>query len=255
MGVSSNPLAAFDRLYNRAPRRWLVALLVGYLVAGGSFAYFTPPWQAPDEPAHYNYIAHIAITGTLPVLQMGDYNQEKLAKLLDSNFLRRLPPTVLRYENYQPPLYYLLLTPIYWLSGGSLLALRLFGVMLGAVTIVFLYISLTLVFPGKTLIPLGAAAFSALLPMHMAMAAAVNNDGLAELLLMASMLTLLLWMRQRFYGKPAQRRHLLLLGVLLGLGMLTKIYAYLMLPLVVAAVVVVTWLTPRVQSSLRDPVP
>ena len=255
-------LAAFDRLYIQQPVRWLVALLAAYLVAGTCFAYYTPPWQSPDEPAHYNYVAHIAKTLTLPVLQMGDYNQEKIQNLLDTKFVRKLSPGYLRYEFYQPPLYYLLATPIFWVSGGSLLALRLFGVLLGALTILLLYLCLSLVFPGKTLIPLGAAAFSALLPMHMAMAASVNNDGLAELLMMASMLILLQWMRHRFYELQAapdeQRRphnhQLLWLGLLLGLGMLTKIYAYLVLPLVLAVVVVVIWLTPRMQAARLETV-
>lgn len=261
--VPVNPLVAFDRLYIRAPKVWLAVLLVAYLVAGASFANATPTWQAPDEPAHYNYVVHIAETGTLPVLEMGDYNQHKLDNLLQTNFLRRLSPAVLRYENYQPPLYYLLVTPIYWMSDGDLFAMRLFSVALGAVTIFLLYLCLTLVFPGKALIPLGAAAFSALLPMHLAMASAVNNDGLAELLLMASMLVLLKWMRRRFYGADAytqdglgrgDTRQLLCLGVLMGLGMLTKIYAYLMLPLVLAVIFVVTWLTPRIHASAHGAV-
>lgn len=236
-----------------------MALLVAYLVAGSLFAYYTPNWQAPDEPAHFNYVAHIAKTTTLPVLQMGDYNQRKLDNLLQTHFLRRLSPAVLRYENYQPPLYYLLVTPIYWVSNGDIFAMRLFGVAIGALNILLLYLCLALVFPGKNLIPLGAAAFSGLLPMHMAMAAAVNNDSLAELLLLASMLMLLQWMRHRFYEthpskRRSQKQQLIWLGILMGLGMLTKIYAYLMLPLVLAVVVVVTWLAPRIQSTPRESV-
>ena len=267
MRLPVNPLAAFDHLYIQSPKRWLVALLVSYLIAGSLFAIYTPPWQVPDEPAHYNNVAHIAKTVTLPVLHMGDYNQEKLQNLLDTKFVRKLSPGYLRYEAYQPPLYYLVATPIFWLSDGSLLALRLFGVLLGALSVLLLYLCLALVFPGKSLIPLGAAAFSALLPMHMAMAAAVNNDGLAELLMMASMLMLLQWMRHRFYetgtvaeslaGMQASKRRpqshqLLWLGILMGLGMVTKIYAYLMLPVVVAVIVVVVWMTPRMQENPRE---
>jgi hypothetical protein len=265
-------LAAFDCLYVQSPKRWLVLLLLVYLVAGSMFAYYTPPWQAPDEPAHYNYVAYIAKTVTLPMLQMGDYNQETLNNLLATKFVLKLSPGHLRYESYQPPLYYLLATPIFWLSHGSLLALRLFGVLLGALTVLLLYLCLALVFPGKVLIPLGAAAFSALLPMHMAMAASVNNDGLAELLLMATMLMLLQWMRHRFYASDEARSQsmefvaggkswrrpqsyqLLWIGILFGLGMLTKIYAYLMLPLALAVVVVVTWLSPRAPATLRESV-
>lgn len=251
----------FDSLYIRTPRRWLVALLAAYLVAGGFFALLTPPWQAPDEPAHYNYVAHIATHLRLPRLAEGDYDQEKLDYLLNSKFAPKLSTEGLRYENYQPPLYYLVVTPIYWLTGGSIYALRLFGLLMGMGTIVLLYLCLELVFPGKTLIPLGAAAFAALLPMHIAVAAAVTNDGLAELLMMAAMLVLLRWMRARFYAdedpNPAQarrqgrrgRQQLALLGVLLGLGMLTKIYAYMLLAIALVVVVVVVWLRPRVPAA------
>lgn len=257
--------AAFDRLYIQTPRRWMALLLAAYLVAASLFAILTPAWQAPDEPAHYNYVAHIAAGLGLPVLRAGDYDQEKLDILLSTKFAPKLSTASLRYESYQPPLYYLLVTPVFWLSGGSLVALRLFGVLIGMLSILLLYLCLELVFPGKTLIPLGAAAFSALLPMHMAMAAAVNNDGLAELLLLAAMLVLLHWMRDRYYdryydGSAAlpralvlfaarrERHHLLVLGVLMGLGLLTKIYAYMLLPIVVAVVVVVSWLRPRVRG-------
>ena len=116
-----------------------------------------------------------------------------------------------------------------------------------------------LVFPKKTLIIVGATAFVALLPMHVALFAAVNNDGLAEMLVMASMLILLYWMRGRFYfGSESsdsvgnitvlsarERQQLLLLGLLLGLGMLTKIYAYILTPIALAVIVSILWLEPR----------
>ncbi len=163
----------------------------------------------------------------------------------------------MRYEAYQPPLYYLAATPIFWLTDGSLLALRLFGVAIGAIATVLLYTCLALVFPGKTLVPLGAAAFAALLPMHMAMAAAVNNDGMAEMLVLATTLVLLGWMRRHFYAgdgetPPHQTRRMLLLALLLGLGMATKIYAYLFLPVVVLVVGLVTWLRPRLHPGTPD---
>jgi 4-amino-4-deoxy-L-arabinose transferase-like glycosyltransferase len=151
----------------------------------------------------------------------------------------------LRYESYQPPLYYLLATPVYWVSEGSLLALRLFNVVLGAVTLALMVRSLELVFGGKPLITVSATAFAALLPMHVALTAAVNNDVLAELLVMLSLLLLLQWMRHRFseQGLPPkkERRQLLALGIALGLGLLTKIYGYALLPVCLATIVAVVW--------------
>jgi hypothetical protein len=256
---------AFDSLYVQRPRRWLVAILVAYLVAAGLFAALTPAWQAPDEPAHYNYIKHIATTGSLPVLEMGDYDQVELIYLLAQRFPATAPIDGIRYESYQLPLYYLTAAPIYWFGGGSLLTLRIFNIFLGLVSLLFLFLCLELVFPGKPLIPLGATAFAAFLPMHVAVNASVNNDVLAELLTLASALVLLHWMRPYFYPPGVRaprahaaggraggnrqsphprhhdRNHLLLLGVLLGLGMLTKIYAYALLPMFAAVIVWTIW--------------
>ena len=97
------------------------------------------------------------------------------------------------------------------------------------------------------------------------MSAAVNNDGLAQLLLLAAMLVLLRWMRHRFY-EPIQRGGdttsdqvdpwrrgdwpvLLVLGILLGLGMLTKIYAYMALALCAGMVGLTVWLRPRARCA------
>ncbi len=251
-------LAAFDTLYIRHPRRWLAAILLAYVAAAVLFATVTPAWQAPDEPAHYNYVTFIAQTGTLPVLRDGDYNQALLDQLLSNRFAApAAAPAALRYEAHQPPLYYLLATPVYWLSDGALWAMRLFSILIGAASILLLYLSLELVFPGKPLIVVGGTAFAALLPMHVALSAAVNNDGLAEALILAAMLVLLDWLRRQFYGDAGDaagetvaasddagtaaarrsRRQLLLLGVLLGLGMLTKVYAYMLAPIVVLVTV------------------
>jgi hypothetical protein len=121
----------------------------------------------------------------------------------------------------------------------------------------------------------GATAFSALLPMHVAMTVAVNNDTLAELLLVAAMLVLLYWMRHEFYlgsgrvgpadGDPApsytgivrtwredgQSRRLGWLGLLIGLGLITKIYAYLLFPICVATVIIVRWQLQRNNQGSR----
>ena len=122
-------------------------------------------------------------------------------------------------------------------------------------TIILLYLCLELVFPSKPLISVSAASFAAMLPMHVAMTASVNNDVLSELLLMATMLALLHWMQGQYYAdqtpaQPAQRRQLMLVGFLLGLGMLTKFYAYLLLPLVLLVVLLVGWLRPRVEPGI-----
>jgi 4-amino-4-deoxy-L-arabinose transferase-like glycosyltransferase len=237
----------FDRLYIQHPRQWVAVLVALYALLAGNYALNTPAWQAPDEPAHYNYIADIATQVRLPVLQAGDYDQDLLDWLRRRGFPPETPIDRVRYEGYQPPLYYLLAAPLFWLSNGNLLLLRCFGVLLGVCTILTLYRCLELVFPGKPLISVSAAAFASLLPMHIAMNAAVNNDSLAELLVAGSLLVLLRWMHGQFYSEPERparsctQRYLTLLGVLLGLGMLTKIYAYALAPVCLCTIAAVAW--------------
>lgn len=253
--------ASLDHYYLRRPRLALALILIGYVMAATLYAVITPDWQNPDEPAHYNNIAHIASGQGLPVLQMGDYDQEYIAALVSGRFPPHLSIAPLRYEAYQPPLYYVAATPVFLLGNGDLLMLRLFNVLLGAVSLLLLYACVDTVFPTKQLLTIGATAFVAFLPMHVAMSASVNNDGLAELLLLAAMLTLLRWMKNRFYALPDEndpslrRRTLLLLGVLLGLGMATKIYAYLAVPLAAGAVLLTVWLAPSAQLDFKSPPP
>ena len=93
---------------------------------------FTPAWQNPDEPAHYNYIAHIAEQGALPVLQSGDYDQACSTCCCTPNLRPRLPQRICATNPISRRSIYLTATPIFWLTDGSLLALRLYNVLLGA---------------------------------------------------------------------------------------------------------------------------
>ena len=239
-------LSELDEQYIRRPRLWLALILVAYVAVAANFAVQTPPWQAPDEPAHYNYIADIASQGALPILRRENYNQICRDELVNTKFPPDQSIDCLRYESYQPPLYYLLGALVYALSGGSLIALRLLGVGIGVGIILLFYYSLNLVFPDKPMVVLGAIAFAAFLPMHVAVTAAVNNDAFAELLLLAVLALLLRWTRAQFVAPPDgsnqhSQRQLLVIGLLLGLGLLTKVYAYLFVPLTLLAIIVTVW--------------
>ena len=166
-------------------RAALAALLLAYLLLAAAFAALTPAWQNPDEPAHYNYAAQVARAGCCPVIELGDWDSAYLDELKAARFaperLARLD--TVQYEDHQPPLYYLLAAPIYQLSGGSLLALRLFSALLGAGVVLCAYLVARAMLPERPAVALGAAALVAFLPQHLAMMASANNDALAELLI------------------------------------------------------------------------
>ena len=211
---------------------WPLGLIVAaYLVVGGLYAWQTPAWQAPDEPAHYNYVAQLA-AGQLPVMEPDDYDEVFRNTAVSSGFAPEHDVTRLTYEDWQPPLYYLLQTPVYWLTGGSLLAMRLFSLLLGAGVVVLAYLIGRQFFgAGREWLALTTAVFVAFVPQHTAIMASVNNDSLAELLIAAIILLLLKSLNaetQRRRGKEKEPSlstsyfPLLMIGFLLGLGYLTK---------------------------------
>lgn len=199
-------------------------LLAGYLLLGGLYAFYTPPWQVPDEPAHYNYIRALTTARALPVIEPGDYDQEYLGRLTALRFPADLSIAPLRYEDHQPPLYYLLAVPVFLLSGGALFPLRLFSLSLGALLLAVVYRLTRDLFPESPFPALAAVAWVAFLPQHLAIAAGVNNDILAELLL-----TLALWLAVRSDPRPWT------MGTVLGFCLLTKTTAYVALPVLLLA--------------------
>lgn len=205
-------------------QRWVLGVILGcYVALGCLYAGKTPQWQAPDEPAHYNYVAYLAEHHRLPVLRQGDYPHDYLEQLKSSRFDPSLTISPLRYESHQPPLYYLLAALLYSAAGShQLLALRLLSVALGTLSLLVLFQVLRQVFPRSSALPILGTGLVSVLPMRLAMTAAVNNDGLAELLLL-----LVLWQALKGVRFGFRRKTWLISGALLGLVLLTKTTVYL----------------------------
>src|ERR671931_307363 len=64
----------------------LIVLPLAFALVAGAYSVVVPPWEAPDEPAHFDYVAHLLSDRELPRMVGGT------------------GPT----EAHQPPLYYLL---------------------------------------------------------------------------------------------------------------------------------------------------
>jgi 4-amino-4-deoxy-L-arabinose transferase-like glycosyltransferase len=212
----------------KTPLLYLCAI---YLFLGTLYATQTPRWQAPDEPAHYNYIRYLAEQGRFPELTAGCYDQAYLQELTSRRFPSELPIDPLCYEFHQPPLYYLLAVPLFVVGGGALLPLRLFSVLLGGGVVVLAFLIGRAVCPERAVIAYGVAAFVAFIPMHLAILGSVNNDALAGLII-AGLLWHLIVLLSREGGAATSRRESLRLGGLLGLGLLTKVTVYSLIPLV-----------------------
>ncbi len=205
----------------------LASVILIYLVLASLYATFTPKWQAPDEPAHFNYIRAIAETGALPVLQPGDYDQAYLEKIKAAKFPAALSIDAIRYEAYQPPLYYLAATPVYIGARAfgldtTVIALRLFSVVLGALVLVVAFRCVHEIFPNDKALALATVGLMATIPQHLAVSASISNDLAAELILVT-----ILWLAiRRAKNTLSNRRFVVYGGLLFGAGLLTKTTTY-----------------------------
>jgi len=227
-----------------------IIILAVYLVAGGLYAFLTPAWQAPDEPAHYNYVRRLVSQPGFPHLTANCYNQTYLDEIKAQRFPPDMSVDGICYEFHQPPLYYLLGMPVFVLTGGRLPLLRFLSMALlgGGVIVLAFFIGQT-IFPNKPAISYGTMAFVAFVPMHLAILSAINNDALAELILAIILFILV----QRLMTAPENQslpyvQNNGLLGVILGLGLGSKTSVYIAIPLIF----VTLWWTSSPATHARD---
>ncbi len=208
----------------------LAVIVVAYLCAATAFALATPLWEAPDEPAHYNYVRYLIEQRALPVLRPGDYDFAYLERIKAARFPPDLPIDAIRYESHQPPLYYVAgaIVAAPFAPAARPVVLRLFSVVLGACLLWVTYRTVIAIVPEQPAWALGATAFVATVPMHVALTAAISNDTLAELIVGLVLLTLV---RRIMTGAASGWAGDVRLGLLLGLGLWTKTTDYVLLPL------------------------
>ena len=200
-------------------------LLLGLtLVRGLIYSAVVLPWQAPDEPRHFEYVKLLyekrRLVGYGDVMPLVE--QEIIASMWRFDYWRyghsdasppaqgELPTSFsqiwapgTRHELHQPPLAYLLyLVPLVLTveqdTALQLYALRLFSVLQGvAVVIIALQIANEL-FPDNSLLSLAIPTFVAFLPMHTFMTSTVNNDHLAEVFVCLLLLILVRGFKRGF---------------------------------------------------------
>jgi 4-amino-4-deoxy-L-arabinose transferase-like glycosyltransferase len=213
-------------------KRWLVRLLLLFLLKGVLLVAVFDPFTGHDEVDHFAYIERLAQGDGLGVV--GE---------------TRLPAWTVPYQAYvadypynaemiQPPLYHVLLVPLYWAIPGDhvtkLLGLRLVSVVLGAVVVWLAYLIAATIFPDEPHMRAAVPIFVALQPQFSFEAAIVNHDILLTVL--ASCLMLLL---VRGVLGDLTRRRLVVIGLVAGAGLWTKASFGLMLPVAAAAIAIV----------------
>ena len=180
-------------------------LLFFSFLLGLLYVFITPPWQAPDEFTHYEYIDILSRSNLFKIKQAPDYDlQKEIIQSMDQfnlwNYVFEKPPSTLpeKYEDSEvleksllkinrPPLYYML---------GSLLLkvfktenllvkhymIRIFSLFLSMFTILFTFFSAKIVFKGDFVYSVLAAGFIAFLPQFLIVSGSINSDNLENLI-------------------------------------------------------------------------
>ena len=247
-------------------RRLLVLILALYVALGFTYALVTPAFEASDELWHYPMVRHLADGNPLPVQVFdpalaGPWNQEASQPPLyyylgaaltfwidqsDMDTARQLNPHVdngvltadgnINLAVHDPEA-----NP--W--SGALLAVRLvrlFSVLLGAVTVYLTYRIAAETAPGRPEIALGAAAINAFLPMFLFISGAVNNDNLAlPLTSLALLIMIRIVTRRQTSYSPVRWWEWVVLGLVIGLAALTKEGTLGLIPMAFGTAVVAAW--------------
>jgi hypothetical protein len=250
----ANPTFAF---------RTLLLLWVLFLVRGAFYCVLFPIWEGYDEYAHFAFVQHVATEASLPVAAQTRISKEieESLKLVPLPWLlRRLPPphlthdaywqlpeeerrrrqdelrsmpagwarqpavdNTLIYEAQQPPLYYWLLSlPLRLASDFALSArvmlLRLLSTVLASLAVPLAFFAADRVFIDRKM-ALGVTAMIATMPELLVDVCRVGNDSLGLL-----SYSLFIYLALRYVDNPHRRPVIFILGLVLGLGLLTKAY-------------------------------
>lgn len=226
-------------------RRLLAALIAIFVVLACLYSVVVPIFEASDELWHYPMVRTLAQGNGLPVQDPADpgpWKQEGSQPPLyyaigaaatfwidtaDMDQVRRINPHVdsgrispdgnsnLVVHNAAAEA---------WPWRGTVLAVhivRLLSVLMSAGTIYFTYRIGEAVFPGRRWLALAGAAVAAFTPMFVFISGSVNNDNLAILISAAAIWVMLRILRAVHDGQPTVKLAAAL-GLLIGLGALTK---------------------------------
>jgi 4-amino-4-deoxy-L-arabinose transferase-like glycosyltransferase len=242
-----------------------------FLIQGLFYTSLFPAWEGFDEPAHLAYIAFLHDRHSLPI-----YGRTQVSNEIQSSIETMPVPESLRsewelrysdprnatpsegtsktflkiplYEAQHPPLYYLLMLPVYEIASSWNILDRLFAVRFGSVLLVSLFVFAAFGFVRRlvashklrVLILFSIIAF----PGLYIDIARVGNDSLGLLLYTV------LCCQTVLLQESLTWKNCILTGCVLGLGLLTKLYflpAIIPLTIIAAAQI---WRSPEQRMRL-----
>lgn len=252
----------------------LVLIAVMYCILSVMYAILTPPWESPDEPAHYLYVSQLAERWRPPqkstIQQTNSFSKDQ--DFISSN-----------YEWYQPALGYLPAAVVYkvlamiapdslpkqipslsslfptipsrynifihpasgifhvWDNAWGLLVIRILSSLLGLPVIFAAYKLGVLIDKEGGFLGIAVAGWVAFLPQFTFINASVRSDTLTNAIAALVFLTAALILTSR----EQRDRNALIMGILLGLGLISKNTFIYMVPIGLIAVILPDPHTPR----------
>jgi 4-amino-4-deoxy-L-arabinose transferase-like glycosyltransferase len=243
------------------PLAFLWLLLAIFAAKGVATALAFPPFSGHDEVAHYAYLQIFAEQHRVPVIPEITSWREQYAEQGSGFQWDRMPEDLYRYAHAggritsyttsdwyggerapvwtisydgkfypsgwvytgnHPPLFYAVMTPLYYLVDElpldeQVMIFRLATIPFGMVTIVLAYLTVRTIFPRDNFLAMTVPAFVAFQPQIAYESTMLNNDILAIALTSAVVWMLALGLRKRF---PLWM--CMVIGLLLGFAVLAK---------------------------------
>jgi 4-amino-4-deoxy-L-arabinose transferase-like glycosyltransferase len=232
---------------NERLAHWILTVIVGgYVVLGVAYSLVNPILESPDEVLNYENVRFLVREQSLPVLQpdevskahhpplyyvlgalvtfwTSDENLQGIVAQVNPFWARELEPGV---DNKNLYLHDPTLEGFHDVGLGVLL-LRWMSLLMGVGTILCVYGTARELFPRRLSLATGAAALVAFNPMFLFINVSVHDDALANLVTAG-----VLCVTAMVLVRGATMRRAVLLGLLIGLAILTKLTCLLLMPTV-----------------------
>jgi 4-amino-4-deoxy-L-arabinose transferase-like glycosyltransferase len=255
-------------------RKYLIALLLIFVVKQVVTVFVMPPFTGHDEVAHFGYLRIVADEHRIPIIPdleewraswtargpaPGDYLPNDLYRYRrfaldwccdprDQPHYANVPPGGMslagqifpngwQYVANHPPLYYVLMTPVFKAVQSlslenQMYVLRAAAIPIGMLVIWLTYLMAGLLFPRERLMAMVAPTFVAFQTQVSYESAMVNND-----IVLIGMFTVLVYLLLRGIRQGFTLRSSALVGLVLGLGLLAKASMLAAAPLVALAII------------------
>jgi Predicted membrane protein (DUF2142) len=263
------PVIHPGEVLRRIPRAAWICALVACLNAA-CWSIVTPPFQVPDEPAHFAYVKQLAETGRLPSSSSEELSGEEIFGLVDLRYykVRQQPQNhtiASRVEQRklqqdlklasqetkkgsaaagaaasEPPLYYALQAIPYSLArSGTLLdrlqLMRLLSALMGGITALFVFLFVREALPGEPWAWTAGGLAVALVPIFGFISGAVNPDAL-----LFTVSAAIFYCLARAFRRGLSVRGAAVIGTLIAVGFLTKLNFVGLVPGVLLGLIVLS---------------